>query len=189
MTGTDFRSIRTYISIDKKNSYRQEVLFSFGITDKIDLAMSALFKSSSEASFILKYDVFQKNTIAAIKFNDVYFSPQFHWVKEGLHATFQGSIVGHMDYRDIKRGSAYGTISPGLFLNDGLLHVFCSVSPGYYRQNSEYINSYQRDRGFDIDIVPGTNFYIGKLSLSFCSPIYEINEKPVIGFSCSISNE
>ena len=94
------------------------------------------------------------------------------------------------------RPFVWGTISPLYKFAPGF-DVFCDLNPGYYtvKKNNdlnplepiqyttyEFINGWNRENGFDLDIAPGIGFTVRDVLFSVAVPIYNIRATPTATF-------
>lgn len=184
MTGKSTFAINPYSSVSCQGIFNQKLHLAYGITDRIDLWLNSEItpqEPSGDVSIMLRADVSGKGTIAALRANNRYISPQFHHIWENHRLILQTNLISKFKYDDLKNPSVYGVVSPGIKLLNGLFDVFCEVNPGYYAQNKE-INNYQRNAGFGLDLVPGVGFFLGKSLFSVGVPIYDVTNAPKASF-------
>lgn len=185
MAGKSTLTINPYSRINNKGSFEQELFISAGLIDKIDLWTSFNIipdKNKTNASAMIRYDISGKNTILALRVNGNNLSPQLHYIWQNEFLVLQSNIVGEIYREDPKRPSVYGILSVGIFFLDGLADVFCEINPGYYSNRDFNINYCKRNKGFDLDIVPGVSSSVGNCLFSIGCPINNVINKPTISF-------
>lgn len=167
--------------IDKDLYGGGDMSASYGITDQIDIFADVNYLYGAGAGItgwygMLRYD-FGDTKILALKANNIYVSPQFHYLVENDKCGFQANAAAQITYAYVKSPAFFGVLCPHYKLTKWM-DIFCEVNPCYATLDGDVVGGWVRPQGFGLDVVPGIGLKISpELLFSLAVPIYDVNHK------------
>lgn len=161
-----------------------ELCLSYGLTDKLDLFGDFnYFYSAGESTVgwygMLRYD-FGNTNIIALKANNLFVSPQHHFLKEWDKFGIQTNVTAQFSYDYMDQPSFWAVLCPLFKPVPGKMDIFCEVNPSYTMLDGDFIGGWIRPQGFGLDIVPGIGLILGPVTLSISAPIYDVTNAPTV---------
>jgi hypothetical protein len=183
MSGDNTLCVNPFVFADGTGFVGTDLLVSYGMTEKSDIWLSYYQDNMGGNNFSLmaRYDIKNSN-ILALKADPSAFSLQYHTIKENDKFGFQANAAIQLGYEYMDKPAIYAVLAPLIKLGSTGIDVFCEVNPGYYSQDGDFANLWERPEGFGLDVVPGIGVTVGDALISLSAPIYDVTNEPTPTF-------
>jgi len=182
MTPENTLALNPFIYFDGTGAAGQDVFLSYGILANLDIWSQVSTVTIPELgtvadfSAMVRYDL-GKSNILALRVNQWYIAPQYHFAIENDCLGFQANVAAQIALEYYKDPAFYAILCPLVKIFGGKMDIFAEINPGYYQfqGTDRSINLMpNRPEGFGLDIVPGIGISLGKTLVSIACPIYNV---------------
>lgn len=177
ITAKSTLAISPFIFADAKDHGAMEAFLFYGLTDKMDIAISEFMGYGNVADFSLMPRYKVGPVITAVRANAFWADPQATYYCENKRAYLQTTVVSRITYDYPDKPAFYAIIAPGAFLPKGI-DICCDIMPGYYNQDGDFGGI--RTKGFALDLGPCVGFKLGEAFFVLSAPIYNVNKDPMV---------
>lgn len=186
LAGNGNFAVNPFIYADGTGFAGTDLFLQMGLTDNIDFItqMSVNNLDGTDFSVMARHKA-GDNSALALRLAPSYVTPQAHTYHEGDVIGLQTNVVAQFSYDYMDKPAFWAVISPLVKFFDGKVDVFCEVNPVITTAEAgDFANLWVREKGFDLDVVPGIGLAIGDNTLvSFACPIYNLtgDATPTLG--------